>query len=357
MNKSKATNLINKCMELAEKIEKEKSRIKRTVYSIKIKMLIAKIEKELDIRELQEKYSIERENREEELSEEKADARTESIKISRQIKTLKKELKNNREFDYSSKSFLFPKEEVKAEGGIDKYIEILRTSGSVEQEEVADDIQQTLDKRRKLEELEKKLQDRKELLKIADKKAKWDNRKSKITEVALITAKKANFFDKIATFFRSIRDNFKDNKNEFAEMMDIDKKRREELKSSEIKNANSVKKIKEDFEQEKRKIDREYQEKMQKLQEEYEQEITSQKNMSNIDKELINQTYDNIKEEHRTGKSKKFQEEIRKLATKFSDTDEILKEKEKEKGKEQSKDEDMIILSGDVIDKDGNEIG
>ena len=355
MDKSKATDLINKCMELAEKIVEEKSRIKRTLYSIKIKMIIAKIEKELDIRDLQEKYSIEREDREEELYEEKTDARTESIKISRQIKALKKELNANREYDYSSESFLFPKEEVEAEGGIDRYIGILRTSGSVEQEEVADDIQQTLAKRRKLEELEKNLQDRKMQLKNADRKAKWDNRKSKVTETALVTAKKANFFSKIATFFKSIRDNFKDNKNELTEVMDIEKRRREELKSSKVENKNSVKIHKEEFEQAKREIYQEYQEKMQKLQEEYKQIVELQKNISNIDKEIINQTYSNTKETskhvHRTEKSNKFKEEIRELAQRFSDTDDILNERE-----EQSRDDETIHMSGEVVDKEGNEI-
>ncbi len=349
--KTKSKKLLDKCVVLANKIENEKSRAKRTLYSIKMKMLIAKIERELDIRDLQEEYAMDREERMENLQEEKSDARTESIKISKKIKALKKALKENKEYDYSSKDFIFPKEEVETEGGIDRYIGILRTSGNREQEEVATDIQETLAKRRELERLQKELQETKEQLKNADKMARRDNRKSKVTETALVTAKKANIFQKIGSFFRNLGSTVIETKEEISDLNALNMEKKDNIKSIKKEAKMTVQEQKEAFEEAKQKAYEEYQAKIQQLQEEYEQESLEQKENTTLAREVTKEMYSDRRketiEQHKSERVRAFKEKYQELAQRAGETGEMPSS---------TSPEEVIHVQGEVID-DGYEIG
>lgn len=130
--KEKAQMLYEKVNILAEKIEKEPSATKRALYTIKAKMILAKLQRQIDISKIKEDYSTRRQNNKNEAEEDKSDARSDIIRLKRDINKVEEQIRKNADYDYKSNRFMFGTQEIDSNGGIDNYVNILKGSGRPE---------------------------------------------------------------------------------------------------------------------------------------------------------------------------------------------------------------------------------
>lgn len=200
----KSKKLMKKVEILTEKIEQEKNPLKRHFFAFRVKMLIAKIQKEIDLQNMRQSYKLKREQ----LKANKQESEMENVdKISMttaEIKQLKKELKGNEEYDYESSKFMYPKEYVEKNGGIEEFAEKLKESKSVETQNAAAKIESMAVKRQQLEELEDDLKTYKDELRDSDKN--YDKQVSSLNfkEKSLVVVEKVNIFSKIKLAFSNI---------------------------------------------------------------------------------------------------------------------------------------------------------
>ena len=124
----KSKKLIEKIENLSQKIEQEKSPLKRHVLSFQVKMILAKIQREIERQNIRAEYDdkrdyiLERKNkREDKYADEIAD-------INAEIRKLKRTLRANEEYDSKSKNFLYPDRYVEQLGGVENLTKKLKES-------------------------------------------------------------------------------------------------------------------------------------------------------------------------------------------------------------------------------------
>lgn len=256
--KTKSEILMEKINALAEKIENEQNPIKRMLYSIRAKMVVAKLDREIEIQNLEEAFETKKHARDRIARGDKEDTRSEIIEINQRINELQGMLRRNTDYDYKRDSFIFGRDEVVRNGGIKNYIDILKASGRREQVEAAKKIEEAYHIRSELENLQDELAEKQDLLEDIDKEQKQEDRKDDITKNALVIKKRMNIFSRISEFFKDVKESVKET---FAEYKKL---RQTKTKSKEIKkeNAEVLRNLKAD-------IKAEYEQKMKELMEEY----------------------------------------------------------------------------------------
>ena len=196
---NKNQKLIEKVDNVIEKLNAEKNPFKRAFYTVKLEMLNARIQKEIDIREIKEKYEKEKEERLEEANNAirgNTKGKFNSIKTRNYYENKMEELSD---FDPKSRNFAFKDELDMAGGDIEKMLNELHDSGN---NEIALKIEEAIEAREKYEEAKDDLHQMKsEGFKIQTK-ASWENVKSTTKETAIVVAKKTNVFK---TFLNAIK--------------------------------------------------------------------------------------------------------------------------------------------------------
>lgn len=189
--KTKAEALYEKVNILAEKIEKEPSAMKRALYSIKAKMILAKLQRQIDIQKIKQQYSKQRQDNLKEAEESKTDTRSDIIAMVQKINGLEDQIKRNADYDYQSKRFMFGTREIDSSGGINNYVQILKQSGRPEQVAAAQKIQDTEALRLELKNLKESLRDAQEELHYTDIDTQDKNEQLKREEKSLVVRKKS----------------------------------------------------------------------------------------------------------------------------------------------------------------------
>lgn len=202
MEKSKSEKLMEKINLLADKIENEKNPIKRTLYSIKAKMVIAKLDREIEIQNLKEQYGNEIADRSEDAKYEKIDTRSGILKINNRIREIERQLNTDRAYDPNSREFMFGQGEIENNGGVNEYAEILRASGRPDQIQAAGKMQEMQALREELNSLKDELEERKNGLGAIDFETEEANRKSERKMNALVL--KTNTWTRVTDWFKSI---------------------------------------------------------------------------------------------------------------------------------------------------------
>lgn len=298
IKKTKSEILMEKINTLAEKIEGEENPIRRMLYSIRAKMVIAKLDREIQLQELQEKYASERTIRNEKAEKDKIDSRSDIITINQRINEIRKQLQKEEEYDPKSTNFIFGKKEIERYDGVEEYVNALKASKRPEQIMAAEKIQENYKLRRELEDLEDELEEKQFTLDEINEEKKWDDRKSKVKETALVVKSKVNIFSKIADFFRSVKESVKETFYEHKKIDEIRKKETDERKDTD----NTLKEMK-------AKVKEEYKQKMKQLMEEYE------KIQDDMDLKFNDQEKEVQVDRART-QAEKFREQMQKMAEK-----------------------------------------
>lgn len=220
--RTKSQKLYDKVNDLATKIENEPNVIKRTLYSIRAKLVLAKIQRQIDIKEIRDRYEAERKQNDEEAEFDEIDSRDDIIYLTSRVNELQDEIKRNSNYDYQSSKFMFGKGEVERKGGVDNYIERLKQSGRLRQVTVAERMKYVEELKKELSDRQAELADKQERLAEIDDNRKLKNKTSKTEETALVVKKKINIFAKISNFFRNVVAGIKEGK---AQHQDIENKK------------------------------------------------------------------------------------------------------------------------------------
>lgn len=210
--KTKSEKLEEKINALIEKIENEKDPNKRALYSIKASVILEKINEELELQEAKEKYESERQEKRENVKDEKSDIRNEILRLNIRKNYIKRKISEQSRYDSDSKNFILSgdNDEILNQGGIYQYLNnVLRTSGKLEQMDVADKIEQVENLKSELAQVEKDLQSKSNELKGIQMESQNDEISAKVKQTALVVKSKVNIFTKMRNFFKIVKDNVK----------------------------------------------------------------------------------------------------------------------------------------------------
>ena len=353
--KSKSELLTEKCNKLVEKFEKEKSPIKRALYSVKFNILIAKIEKELEIQKIQENYGVKREEINDKFSNDRKKYRKEIAELVKMIRSYQNKLAMNTKYDPDSKEFLYPKSEIEREGGIDDFIDSLRDDDDFGSKDLADIIEATLEDRRILDEMQEKLAKKQNSLEKLDNIRKNEIKKSEKEEKALIRKEKIGIFQSIKKLFEGMIAGYIEKRNTMKQINEFEEKEITEIKEKK-------KSLKEDAKSEYEKACQEAYEKYLEAVEGYKAKYFEEK--EKIDEENKNKETDarkfandlrmKVQNEYQKESAKRFKEQLRNLTDvqenpsegegKVEETSNNKSSEEKHSGR---------IVKGGYVDKDG----
>ena len=253
----KAQKLIKKVDKLIEKIEGEKSVFVKHVLTFKIKRLIAKIQKEIDIIAIKENYELEREALKTQKENDEVDARDNVASLTANIRRLQREIDGNEEYDVESPYFMYPEEYVKRVGGPEALADQLEKSDKVESQQAATRIKSVAQKRKELEDLEQQLSEEQERLKYSAKDYKHDINASKREETTMVLKQRFNIFTGIKTFFTTLVEQVKSYREEKRQLKELDSQQKEDEKT-----------IEEEYEKKMEEATEQYEKKMEELREE-----------------------------------------------------------------------------------------
>lgn len=243
----KALKLEEKINELCKKLEKEENIFKKHINMFKLKNLSDRLQQEIDKQNIHKKYDLLREGKDRKKEIDEKDLLTKINQLEEEMKYYKNYLRSNREYNISSKDFIYPKNYVERLGGIEELQEKLKSTDKTNGEYAAKKIQEVEETKKKLKSLQKKLSRTSETLDGLDEKYDKYERKYNKEEKSLIIAKNnpfnrikgwfKNAFGQINEFFEERKENkelSKQEKQEIKEMQEEYRKMAEEQKG-EIK--------------------------------------------------------------------------------------------------------------------------
>lgn len=228
----KSKKLLDKIDLLTQKIETEKSPLKRHLLSFKVKRLIARIQKEIDLNNIKDYYQGLREDLKLEIEENDANALNSVAIMTNKIKKLQMELRGNEEYDAESQYFMYPQQFVKQTGGVDKLVEKLKQSPQIESQQAAQRIEAMAEKRKELESLYDELEQAQDDLKNGQKDYRKQQIKYTIEEKSMLLRRKVNFLPGIASFFRTIGEQAKSYIEEKLEDREFKRQQKEEERAT-----------------------------------------------------------------------------------------------------------------------------
>ena len=212
----KAADLEAKIADLCEKCAEEKNPFKLHINQFKIRGLIAKLQREIDKQNLKEEYALKRDRLARKRDRKEDDLVDSIAEMQEEVKYLERKLKGNKEYDYESKSFMYPKEYVEKAGGIGKFAEKLKTRDNESTQYAAKKMEQMAEVRAQLTEMKEKLKAEQEKLSNLDVKYENQEKKLKKEEKSLIIANNnplnrlkgwfSNAFTEINAFFADRKD-------------------------------------------------------------------------------------------------------------------------------------------------------
>lgn len=224
----KARTLMEKIDLLSQRIEQEKSPLKRHILAFKVKMLIAKIQREIDLQNLRASY----EDKRTALLTDKEDRENSAIDniaiLNSKIKTLQREMSGNEEYDAESPYFMYPKNYVQDSGGVENLTKKLKESKKVESQQAAKRIEEMAIKRQELNQLYEELKQEQESLEYSQGDYEQDMNDLDKEEKSLVIRQRLNIFTRIGDFFKGIVQEAKLYREEKAQIKDLRVKQKED---------------------------------------------------------------------------------------------------------------------------------
>lgn len=245
----KSKQLIEKIDNLTQKIEQEKNPLKKHILAFQVKMLISKIQREIDLNNIRDSYQVKRD----ELKKSKEEKELEGIDniagLNEQIMQLKKEISGNEEYDAQSPYFMYPKKYVEQIGGPEALANKLKESKKVQTQQAAKRIESVAQKRIELQELEDKLAKQQENLEHSNEGYEADKKSLNREEKSLILKQKMNIFSRIGEFFNNMIEEAKLYREERKQNKELDAKEDEEEAALDEEYAKKIEELKKEQEE------------------------------------------------------------------------------------------------------------
>lgn len=263
----KSKKLLDKIELLSQKIEQEKSPFKRHVLSFQVKMLIAKIQREIDLQNLKSSYEDKRKSLVVEKEERESGSVDNIAVLNSKIKALQREMNGNEEYDVESPYFMYPKKYVQELGGVENLTTKLKESKKEEAQQAANKIDEMAKKRQELNKLYEELKTEQDNLEYSQDDYEQDKNDLNKEEKALIVRQKFNIFSRIGNFFKSMIDEVKLYREEKNQIKDLKEKQREDASM-----------IDDDFERKMQELKEEHEKAKQELREKQQKEKENRQN-------------------------------------------------------------------------------
>lgn len=247
----KTKKLLEKIELLSQKIEEEKSPVKRHILSFQVKMLIAKIQREIDLQNLKSAYEDKRKFLVIE-KEERENGAVDNIAIlNSKIKALQREMNGNEEYDAESPYFMYPPKYVQELGGVENLIKKLKESQKGEVQQTAIKIDEMAQKRAELNKLYEELRTEQDNLEYSQEDYEQNKKDLNKEEKALMIRQKFNIFSRIGNFFKTMLEEAKLYRQEKNQIRDLKTKQKEDEKLVNEEFARRMQELKEEYEKEK----------------------------------------------------------------------------------------------------------
>lgn len=250
----KSKKLMAKIEKLSQKIEEEKSPLKRHVMSFQVKMILAKIQREINIQDIRDNYNDIRDSISARKERREDISLNEIASINNEIRALKREISRNEEYDASSPYFLYPEKYVKQSGGVSRITKKLKESKNPDAQETAAKIEEIAQKRQRLDQLYDDLENEQELLEDNNIDYKHDIKSINREEKALVLKQKFNIFSRIGNFFKNMTEEIKAYREEKKEIKELKYEQDEQLDKLDEIYERKMQELKEQYEKRKEEI-------------------------------------------------------------------------------------------------------
>lgn len=267
----KSKKLIWKVDDLTRRIEEEKKPWKKHILAFKVKMLISKIQREIDLNNIRDSYQVKKDELKRTRETRELDGIDNIAGLNAQILRMRREIDSNEEYDVESPYFMYPKKYVQDIGGTGELIDKLKQSQKIESQQAAQRIERISQKREQLQELEDKLMQEQDALSNSKREYNIENAKNSISKNALILKQKMNIFSRIGLFFSNMMEEAKLHRDERKQNSELDAKLKEEEKAMDEEYRKRMKELRE----EQRKSKEELREEHNRSKEEQQQQQSS----------------------------------------------------------------------------------
>lgn len=330
MEKNKDKKLLDKVEKLCQKLETEENALKRAIYSAKLNFLMARIQKELDIIEIKEKYNEEIENIEQFANIRAKEITRTKMKAIQEKKKYSSRLSGIAEFDPTSSDFAFQEELDSVGGDVNKLIEMLKEDG---EDVIAESIERACELGKKYDEYDTMLEESKSKRKEIEKEMKTRKKEKERENKALVSKRKENIFKRI---FNAIKNGIAEYKN---------KKIAKKAYENDISNFENLENQNEEEELE--IVNKEYQKKLQEIEADYQKRLENLNEKYEKLKNEVQEPHAKNKEEFRKNKTSEYRasmvndeaiKKTRELAKKWQETKEVkedIEETVEQDGEEQ----------------------
>ena len=230
----KAQKLIKKVNELCERCSKENNLVKKHLLKFRLRMLKCRLQEELDLYNLNEKYRIKTEKLKDKKDQEQKNDIKSIIEISKKIKQREELLNANTEYDYYSPDFMFPKSTIESCGGINQFAKLLQEDENLIIQDAGKRVEGMIKCRQQIQILKKQMEDRQKSMETREKD--FVEQKSQMNFTAndkSMALRENRFLGKIPQFFKIVKQSIQDFRTELAERRSLAteyKQKEEELR-------------------------------------------------------------------------------------------------------------------------------
>ena len=216
----KGKKLYEKVEKLEAKIRDEKNPLKLHLLQFKLRMLVAKIQRELDLINIKESYNLKRDELKLGKEQSDKDINKEIALLMLKVNLKKQELHSNSEYDYKSSDFGF-NGLVKSE----EELQVLTTSLKADSETklVAENIERMSQVRQEIEKLQEELKSKQQLVHDNNKEYARSKKQLDFEEKRLTVINKYNIFSRIGDFFKNVKQGINDIRADMIEMKQLKK--------------------------------------------------------------------------------------------------------------------------------------
>ena len=245
----KSKQLLEKIDNLTQRMETEESPLKKHILAFQVKRLIAKIQREIDLNNIRDSYQAKRDELKKSKEQRELAGVDNIAGLNEQIMQLKREINGNEEYDVQSPYFMYPKKYVEQIGGPEALANKMKSSKKVETQQAAKRIENVVQKRKELQELEDKLAKEQEDLEYSNEDYKADQKGLNREEKSLIIKQKMNIFSRIGEFFNNMIEEAKLYREERKQNKELDAKENEEEAALDEEYAKKIEELKREQEE------------------------------------------------------------------------------------------------------------
>lgn len=214
----KGQKLIKKVNELCEKCANENNLVKKHLLKFRLRMLKCRLQEELDLYNLNEKYRIKTEKLKAQKEQKQKDDIKSIINIKQKIKQRENLLNANTEYDYYSPDFMFPKSTIENFGGINQFAKILQEDENPIIKDAGKRVAGMIECRKQIQILKKQMEDRQKSLEAKEKEFADQKREMEFTaNDKSMVLKENKFFKRIPVFFKIVKQSIQDFRTELME--------------------------------------------------------------------------------------------------------------------------------------------